>query len=1637
MKKKFLTSGKAPPLLALLALSAVLLLGVALALAQPQALDIAWWTVDGGGELSAGGDYTLTGAFGQPDAGELSGGTFSLSGGFWGSSEQITITDTTPPAAITDLVASTSSGPGSVDLGWTATGDDGITGTAFAYVVRYHTQPITGTNWSSATDVAGEPAPQAAGTAQGMSVGGLVPGRTYYFAIQAADEGNNLSALSNSPSAAASPFCGTVLADTTWTQSASPYVLTCDVTIAEGVTVTVEPGVVLKFDNPDRRLDVNGTLLAVGTSVNPIVFTSYKDDTHGNDTNGDGSASSPMAGDWLGIYFNPSSRGSLLEHAWIGYAGNSYYHLPALSISTGDVAIRYSAVRDSASQGIYLERSFGAEISACDVRSNGGYPLALNNSLPALSSNTFENGQVVAITSDITGTGTLSVPGQWDNGSAAPYYLDHIMTKVYNDAWPITLTIEAGVEVRGSEWRSWLNCGASSLHVGQNAALRIAGTAGQPVTFTRAGETDRWGHLVVEANARASETVIEHAVLEYGDARYHNPGGDCSYFYGEALEIYGGSPTISNTAILSSTYNGMTLWGQANPTISEAQFRYHGERGVDIQEYANATIVNSDLRGNGVQAIRFSGGHVPSLSGNTFGDDQVIGFDTDITQTASLPLPGWRDNGTVAPYVLGRWDTVVSSTHPITLTIAPGVEIRGGQDTHESTCNASKLEIGRNAALVAVGTLAQPITFTSVTTDTWWGYLALGEDSRAFDSRIEHAVFERGGAAWRAPYCNRDYLGSLRVHGGSPIISGTVFQNAGSSGVYVDNATPTLQNNTIVNNANAGVYATNGARPLLRANVLAGNAQYGVQNADLATTVDALGNWWGAPSGPQHPTLNPGGEGNPVSDNVLFDPWMGQPKGEMPTGDLLLSLTGPGTVSPGQSVQYAVYYANMTTQTLENALMMLALPYSAEYVNSTGGGVFWPERQQVFWKLGDLAPGDSGQLAVGLRFLWGLPGDLRDAATVLLGGSNLPGCLFDVTPYLAYVPREILGEASLSQAQVNAERSSYPDLDTLYSQALGDGFVFGAASRLAASTGAVITQVVLLQPDQHAVMYVRRQGSQVRASTFGPTLYAVRDARGGMEWDLQLNRVDYWGSWAPAASLLSARAPGGLLASGECFFNCINEHLPAWVVTNKIKAIGVIVDAGECYDCIQGDSSACADCGAALSGVPGVGESIDTLRCGSDCLADPDSHICTEDKISCEGSSLFSWMGSNSYKIVRCRNGHYDSLPGYVPCTYGDKCVEGKGCVDCAEQPSVCKQQTTRIHVALDPNAKYGPGADLLPGQRLTYTITYENEGDGTAYGVFVADELSQHLDESSLVLDAGGKFLTGTRILVWQVGDLSPKGQAGSKGQLSFSVRLKDDLPGGTVIVNQAVVHFPSVPEKTPTNPVVNVVHPVVALPQHLETEAGQVLAIRLQGLDVGGAPLSYAILDEPLHGELAGIAPQLSYTPASTFSGLDRLSFRASNGVTDSRPAEVNIRVLPWPGDTAAPEVWWVRPEDGAVISDVLASPVLSDTAGPVYAPFLLAQFSEVISATTLTASTVQVMDNSGHTLAIGVKYDETVNQAIILLREALGRDRQYTVSLAHGIEDMAGNGLAAGYTWRFSTGQIEPPGYSIYLPVVIRQS
>jgi parallel beta-helix repeat protein len=98
-----------------------------------------------------------------------------------------------------------------------------------------------------------------------------------------------------------------------------------------------------------------------------------------------------------------------------------------------------------------------------------------------------------------------------------------------------------------------------------------------------------------------------------------------------------------------------------------------------------------------------------------------------------------------------------------------------------------------------------------------------------------------------------------------------------AQGIYLFDSNHNLLSGNYLHDNNYGVGLWGPDRGdgsnLINFNSILGNTGYGVRNFD-ALTVNAENNWWGACSGPYHPTLNPLGTGNAAGDNVDFTPWI-------------------------------------------------------------------------------------------------------------------------------------------------------------------------------------------------------------------------------------------------------------------------------------------------------------------------------------------------------------------------------------------------------------------------------------------------------------------------------------------------------------------------------------------------------------------------------------------------------------------------------------------------------------------------------------------------------------------------------------------------------------------------------------------
>lgn len=128
-------------------------------------------------------------------ASDGSGGAYS---GSSGSPHFISVVDDVPPGAIQDLIVIPVS-QDSVTLGWTPPGDNGMSGTADHYHIKYAITNITEDTWSSANTLPNDLTPQSAGAPnfETFTASGFDGESSYYFAVKTLDEVSNISDISN------------------------------------------------------------------------------------------------------------------------------------------------------------------------------------------------------------------------------------------------------------------------------------------------------------------------------------------------------------------------------------------------------------------------------------------------------------------------------------------------------------------------------------------------------------------------------------------------------------------------------------------------------------------------------------------------------------------------------------------------------------------------------------------------------------------------------------------------------------------------------------------------------------------------------------------------------------------------------------------------------------------------------------------------------------------------------------------------------------------------------------------------------------------------------------------------------------------------------------------------------------------------------------------------------------------------------------------------------------------------------------------------------------------------------------------------------------------------------------------------
>lgn len=161
----------------------------------------------------------------------------------------------------------------------------------------------------------------------------------------------------------AGPYIGTQ----TLTKDNSPYIIHTSCRgggfLRQGSTLTIEPGVIVKFETPQicfggtswwtsyGNIEVAGRLIVNGTPEEPVIFTSMRDDV-GEDSNNDGNTTSPQQGDWESVQIAPYAS-AVIKNAVIRYGGSNINGSLSISSLTTTTTLENLEISNSIGYGLY------------------------------------------------------------------------------------------------------------------------------------------------------------------------------------------------------------------------------------------------------------------------------------------------------------------------------------------------------------------------------------------------------------------------------------------------------------------------------------------------------------------------------------------------------------------------------------------------------------------------------------------------------------------------------------------------------------------------------------------------------------------------------------------------------------------------------------------------------------------------------------------------------------------------------------------------------------------------------------------------------------------------------------------------------------------------------------------------------------------------------------------------------------------------------------------------------------------------------------------------------------------------------------------------------------------------------------
>lgn len=422
-------------------------------------------------------------------------------------------------------------------------------------------------------------------------------------------------------SLASTEVSGTLTGNQTWTVAGGPY-LASYVSVPAGVTLTIEPGAVVKFKQ-SAQIVVSGTLIANGSEGNEIYFTSVND----NEIGGATGTGTPKPADWDKISIG-SGASADISHAVIRYGGFACCWTPMIRANVynngGNLSVANSVIAFSDGDGIQTNGGTTSLVGNT-IRNNSANGIsARGTGTITITGNTFSgnagnavyadtNGGLVITNSGNSGSNGINLNGTMNadqtlSSDGIPYLVSYFTVPEGK-----TLTINPGTVIK------FLSTG-SQLVVSGN--LNAIGTSDNQIYFTSINDNEvggatgtgtpkpaDWDKINISSTGKVN---LKYSVVLYG-------GFACCWTPMIRANIYnqGGTLNISNSIVSGSDGNGIEHSG-GTTTVIDSTISNNSGSGVSGRGSGSLSFADSIFSGNVGDSVyaELSGGLSLSNSGN-------------------------------------------------------------------------------------------------------------------------------------------------------------------------------------------------------------------------------------------------------------------------------------------------------------------------------------------------------------------------------------------------------------------------------------------------------------------------------------------------------------------------------------------------------------------------------------------------------------------------------------------------------------------------------------------------------------------------------------------------------------------------------------------------------------------------------------------------------------------------------------------------------------------------------------------------------------------------------------------------------------------------------------------------------------